>query len=107
LESLLVKITEKLDCNRAVVTRGHLGSLVYADEGSFLAAPVFSREAVDRIGAGDAYFSITSPCVAAQFPSELIGFVGNAVGALAIRIVGNRSSVEPVPLFRYVTTLLK
>jgi len=107
LEGLLIRITEKLDCHRAVVTRGHLGSLVYADGSGFLATPVFSREAVDRIGAGDAYFSITSPCVAAQFPAELIGFIGNAVGALAIRIVGNRSSVEPVPLFRYVTTLLK
>jgi len=107
LEGLLIRITEKLNCHRAVVTRGHLGSLVYADGSGFLATPVFSREAVDRIGAGDAYFSITSPCVAAQFPAELIGFIGNAVGALAIRIVGNRSSVEPVPLFRYVTTLLK
>jgi sugar/nucleoside kinase (ribokinase family) len=107
VEQLLINLTNKLGCHRAVVTRGHLGSLVYANSGGFISAPVFSREAVDRIGAGDAYFSITSPCVAAQFPSDLIGFIGNAVGALAIRIIGNRSSVEPVQLFKYITTLLR
>ena len=107
VEGLLVKITKKLRCHRAVVTRGHLGSLVYVNDGGFSAIPVFSREAVDRIGAGDAYFSITAPCVAADFPAELTGFIGNAVGALAIRIVGNRSAVKPVPLFKYITALLK
>lgn len=107
LENLVVGITQRLDCHRAVITRGHLGSLVYADDNGFFAIPVFSREAVDRIGAGDAYFAITSPCAAAQFPPDLIGFIGNAVGALKIRIVGNRSAVEPVPLFKYITTLLK
>jgi rfaE bifunctional protein nucleotidyltransferase chain/domain len=107
LENLLIGITQRLDCRRAVVTRGHLGSLVYSDDNGFFSTPVFSREAVDRVGAGDAYFAITSPCVAAQFPMDLVGFIGNAAGALKIRIVGNRSPVEPVPLFKYITTLLK
>lgn len=107
LDKLAVGITQRLECHRAVITRGHLGSLVYADDSGFFSVPVFSREAVDRIGAGDAYFAITSPCAAAQFPLDLVGFIGNAVGALKIRIVGNRSSVEPVPLFKYIATLLK
>jgi hypothetical protein len=29
------------------------------------------------------------------------------VGALAVRIVGNRSAVEPVPLYKFITALLK
>jgi len=107
LEDLVCGIASELRCHRAVVTRGHRGSLVYANSGGFLEVPVFSREAVDRIGAGDAYFAVTAPCVAAGFPPELVGFIGNAVGALAIRIVGNRTVVDPVQLSRYVTTLLK
>ncbi|MDP2932324.1 MAG: PfkB family carbohydrate kinase, partial [Chloroflexota bacterium] len=107
VESLLTGVTRQLDCHQAVVTRGHRGSLVYDERNGFLAIPVFSREVVDRVGAGDAYLSITSPCVAAGFPAELVGFIGNTVGALKIRIVGNKSSVEPVPLFKYINTLLK
>lgn len=40
-------------------------------------------------------------------PMELVSFIGNAVGALAVRIVCNRSSVEPVSLFKFITALLK
>jgi sugar/nucleoside kinase (ribokinase family) len=69
--------------------------------------PAFSREVLDSVGAGDAYLAITSLCAAAGFPGELVGFIGNAAGALAIRIIGNKSSVEPVPFFKYITTLLK
>ncbi len=107
VESLITKIITRLKCHQAVVTRGHMGSLVCANGNDFLAIPAFSREVVDRVGAGDAYLSITSLCVAADFPAELIGFIGNAVGALAIRFVGNKSSIEPVPLFKYIRTLLK
>jgi hypothetical protein len=38
---------------------------------------------------------------------NIVGFIGNAVGAIKVLIVGNRSSVEPTPLFKYITTLLK
>jgi sugar/nucleoside kinase (ribokinase family) len=69
--------------------------------------PVFSREVVDRLGAGDAFLAVTAPCVAVGLPMDTVGFVGNAVGALAVQIVGNRSPVEPVALFKYVTALLK
>jgi sugar/nucleoside kinase (ribokinase family) len=69
--------------------------------------PVFSREIVDRVGAGDAYLAVTAPCVAAGYPMDVVGFIGNAVGALAVRIIGNKTAVEPVPLFKFITALLK
>jgi len=105
--SLVARITQELKCRQAVVTRGYRGSLVYADRDGSLEVPAFSREVLDSVGAGDAYLAVTSPGVAAGFPAELTGFIGNAAGALAIRIVGNKSSVEPAPLFKYITALLK
>jgi rfaE bifunctional protein nucleotidyltransferase chain/domain len=107
IEELVSDVTKGLKCHHAVVTRGHKGSLVYFDREGFLAVPVFSRDFVDRVGAGDAYFSITSLCAAKRFPSAVLGFIGNAMGALKIRIVGNKSPVEPVPLYKYINTLLK
>jgi len=50
---------------------------------------------------------VTAPCAAAGYPPEMVGFIGNAVGALAVRIVGNRTPVEPVPLFKFITALLQ
>jgi sugar/nucleoside kinase (ribokinase family) len=44
---------------------------------------------VDSVGAGDAYLAVTSPCAAAHFPPDVIGFIGTAVGGMAIKILDN------------------
>jgi len=107
LEDLVVKIAQKLRCNRIAITQGYRGSLTYAAEDGFFKIPALSDEVIDRVGAGDAYLSVTSPCVADGNPMEMVGFIGNAVGALKVRIVCNKSSVEPTPLFKFITALLK
>lgn len=107
LGELMTHVSRRLGSRRMSITRGHHGSLTYAVEAGFFEVPVFSSKIVDRVGAGDAYLSVTAPCVAKGLPMDLIGFVGNAVGALAVRIVGNRSPVEPVPLYKFITALLK
>ena len=104
---LALKVRGLLGARGISVTRGHLGSLTGGENGSQWDIPVFSREVVDRVGAGDAFLSVTAPCVAAGMPMDVVGFVGNAVGALAVRIVGNRTPVEPVPLYKFITALLK
>jgi len=107
LENLILEISSKLKCGKTIITRGHQGSVTYSKKEGFSRIPVFSKEIVDRIGAGDAYISVTSPCAFNRLPMETVGFIGNAVGAMKVLIIGNRSSVEPVPLFKYITALLK
>ncbi len=107
LEDLIIDTANKLDCKNVVITRGHVGSISYDTDGKFYEIPIFSSNVVDRIGAGDAYLAITSPCVAMGADMELVAFIGNAVGAMAVGIVCNRSSIEPVSLYKYITTLLK
>ncbi|HPJ72272.1 MAG TPA: PfkB family carbohydrate kinase [bacterium] len=107
LEEMMLQVARNLRAGRVTITGGHRGSYGYTADEGFVQVPVFSKEVVDRIGAGDAYLAITSACVAAGFPMDLVGFIGNAVGALAVKIVCNRESVEPVPLYKFITALLK
>lgn len=107
LEDLILKTARKLHSKNITVTRGHLGSLTYSRKDGFFETPIFSKEIVDRVGAGDAFLAVTAPCAAKKVPTDLLGFIGNAVGALAVRIVGNRTPVEPAPLFKFITALLK
>jgi bifunctional ADP-heptose synthase (sugar kinase/adenylyltransferase) len=107
IESLVPKIASQLNCNRIMITRGHRGSMFYAGGNNYYSAPAFSKEIVDRVGAGDAFLSVASLCAVNAFPPDLIPFIGNAVGALAIRIVGNKQSIDPVALSKYINTLLK
>ncbi len=107
LEELILKTSQKMKCSTITVTRGHLGSLSYSKKDGFHHTPIFSKEIVDRVGAGDAYLAITAPLVAQKVRMDLVGFIGNAVGAMAVKIVGNRNAIESVPLLKYITALLK
>jgi rfaE bifunctional protein nucleotidyltransferase chain/domain len=107
MPDIIRRVAKELSARRVTITRGHHGSMTYEEQEGFFEVPVLSREVVDRIGAGDAYLAITAPCAAGGYPAELVGFIGNAVGALAVRIIGNRTAVEPVPLFKFITALLK
>jgi rfaE bifunctional protein nucleotidyltransferase chain/domain len=107
LKTSINTVAEKLGCKFVTATRGHRGSVTYDRQNGFYETPVFSTKIVDRVGAGDAYLSISSLCIAAGFPAQLVGLIGNAVGALAVQVVCNRDSIEPVPLFKFLTTLLK
>lgn len=107
LEPLIERVSKLLKTKMVMITRGHLGSIAHKGEEPFAATPIFSSEIVDRVGAGDAFFALTAPCAAKGYPSDLIGFIGNAVGAMAVRIVCNRSFIEAVPLNRFISTLLK
>jgi rfaE bifunctional protein nucleotidyltransferase chain/domain len=107
LEEIIGRLSKDLSSPRVAITRGHKGCVSFADPDAFFQVPVLSREIVDRIGAGDAYLSVTAPCTAVGYHPEMVGFIGNAVGALAVRIVGNRTAVEPVPLFKFINALLQ
>lgn len=107
LEGLIVKISKELKCDRIVITRGHKGATSYSASEGFTDVPVLSSEVVDRIGAGDAFSSITAPSVLRDFPMDMVGFVGNAVGAMQVLTVGNRTPTDPTQLYKYITTLLK
>lgn len=101
-------LTRRIDCERLIVTHGKHGCLTYnRRQDRMERVPAFTKTVVDTVGAGDAFLSVTSPLVAAGVPLEHVGFVGNAVGAIKVGIVGHRSSVDKPTLVKYLTALLK
>lgn len=107
IKELMLELSQKLRVTNLVVTRGHHGSAALSQNKGFVEVPIFSEKTVDRVGAGDAYFSISSLCAAKRLPLEVICFAGNAAGALAVAIVCNREAVEPVPFLKFINSLLK
>ncbi len=108
LDTAITELLPKtIDCSKMVVTQGKYGCYAYDHDKGITKVPVLNSTIIDTVGAGDAFFSITAPLVATNVPMDLVGFLGNAVGALKVGIVGHRSSVEKVALIKYVTALLK
>jgi len=107
LADIVSDVAERLSCNKVLVTRGRSGCLSYGREEGFFEIPAFTDHFEDRIGAGDAVFSVTSLAVALGAPMAVVGFIGNAVGSQAVRVVGNQSYTQFLPLLRYIEALLK
>ncbi|MFA5935756.1 MAG: PfkB family carbohydrate kinase [Patescibacteria group bacterium] len=106
IEPLLRDVADAVHAKRAIVTRGHKGCLVLDENREEKQIPVLSGKVVDAVGAGDAFLAIAAPCAATGMPMELVGFIGNSVGAQAVTIVGNREAVEPAPLTKAIKTML-
>lgn len=107
LRRIVLDVAKRLNCPRVIVTRGKKGCLCYSQGDGFLEIPAFAGEVIDRMGAGDAFFSLTTLCVAQNAPMELAGFIGNVVGAQAVATVGHRRFIERAPLFKHIESLLK
>jgi len=106
-ELIAGKLRAAVGCDRVIVTHGANGCVAFEPSLGVHRVPAFTRQVVDTVGAGDAFLSVTAPLVAAGAPLDLVGLIGNAVGALKVGIVGHRRSVEKVPLMKFLTALLK
>jgi sugar/nucleoside kinase (ribokinase family) len=95
-------------CPKLIVTQGRHGCITFErDQDAVHTIPAVARKIVDTVGAGDAFLAVTAPLVAAGTPMNLVGFIGNVVGALQVAIVGNRHSIDKAALIKGVTGLLK
>jgi len=101
------KLASQINCDRFIVTKGKQGCLTYDRGGDLHHIPAFTSTVLDTVGAGDAFLSVASPLVAAGVELPVAGFIGNAVGAMKVNIVGHRHSIEKAPLLKYLTALLK
>lgn len=107
IKELVKNISRRLACPTIMVTRGKHGTLLYRDGEGFSECPSFAIRVVDRVGAGDAVLALTSLCAGLRFPADMIGFLGNIIGAQAVAIIGNSASVDRVQLLKSVESILK
>jgi bifunctional ADP-heptose synthase (sugar kinase/adenylyltransferase) len=107
VQLLLEPLAKRLSAGQVTVTLGNRGSSTYRSDGAHVTVPILSRHVIDTVGAGDAYLALSAPCVCVGMPPELVGFIGNAVGGVAVRIVGNKESVGPEALFPFVQSLME
>lgn len=107
VEDVARKIARMVNTEYLVVTLGKRGSIGINRKNEINRTPIFSSKVVDTVGAGDAFFSFTAPCLALKMPLNLASFIGNAVGALAVQIIGNKKPVEKYELLEFIHTILK
>jgi rfaE bifunctional protein nucleotidyltransferase chain/domain len=106
-ESGLKYLAENYQYKNIVVTAGVAGSITYKRGEPIKKVPAFATSIKDRVGAGDSVLAITSLCMIKNYPAEVIGFIGNMVGAQAVNVMGNKTSIEKTSLKKFISHTLK
>lgn len=108
LEDIAEKhLHDVMNPKRIAITHGSEGCVVWDDVNGTARIPPFSSNVIDTMGAGDAFLAITAPLAKAADSMEIVGFVGNAVGALKVAQWGHRQPIEKTALLGYISSLLK
>jgi rfaE bifunctional protein nucleotidyltransferase chain/domain len=105
IESMLEKLREKVKCPKINITLGQRGSHYFSEANSYY-APALAGSVLDTVGAGDAVLAVLSLCAAADFPDEIMPFIGNCAGAIMSNILCNESSVKKTDLLKMIKTAL-
>ena len=97
-----------VQCGNVVVTHGSHGCFAWSSKlGRTVHLPALTKQAVDTVGAGDAFFVVAAPLLAVGASCDLASFVGNVAGAIKVNVVGHRQSIDRLQLQRYLNTLMK
>ena len=107
LKKFIPKLQLDLGSKSVLVTLGADGLDLYVGQNDPVHAPALTSFVRDRVGAGDAVLSATALLTKVQAPPEVIGLIGNLIGAWAISFVGNEKSLERGTLIKQIVSTLK
>ncbi|MDP2924956.1 MAG: PfkB family carbohydrate kinase [Nanoarchaeota archaeon] len=100
------KLSEKLNLHMINVTLGKSGNIYY-HKGEHYHVPAFTESPIDTVGAGDEVLALTSLLSYKNAHPQAISFLGNCIGALAVKIMGNKSQVSLTELKKFVSYIMR
>jgi rfaE bifunctional protein nucleotidyltransferase chain/domain len=105
----LSKETSKLlNAEYISVTQGPLGLYTYCSNANkSFRVPALSSTVIDRVGAGDAFLSISAISLGSKLNAEVSIFLGAVAAAMDVQIKGNESTINNADLIKYISALLK
>lgn len=107
IRQLMEELMEEIDCSTLIVTCGRKGCCVLDREDGFVKIPSLTTHTIDRVGAGDALLSVSAMAANLKCGAELVGFLGNVYGALAVATIGNEKAISRDSARKFITSLLK
>ena len=88
------------------VTLGVKGSVLIDKKQKKIYSPSFFKKTVDTVGAGDAYFAVTSALINLKIDHLLTSFIGNVYAGLHSLQIGNKKFVNKEELLNSIYTIL-
>ena len=108
IKKLMSDVANNLNAKFISTTMGTKGVLMLNSRKNYFShTPALSSRVIDRVGAGDAYLSLSSIALAGGLEFDIANFLGGVAAAMDVQIVCNKDSVHKINLIKYVTSILK
>ncbi|NGX34823.1 MAG: Bifunctional protein HldE [Candidatus Anoxychlamydiales bacterium] len=108
LEEVTKKIATQMKCNNVCVTLGVKGSYCFSSIDNISEiVPAFATNTVDRVGAGDSFFSLAALCMAKGYSSILSTFIGSIAAAIDVNIIGNKEHIKKEGFLKFLVRMLR
>lgn len=85
-----------------IITRGKNGAVMIDKGNKIINIPAFANSSVDKIGAGDSLFAVSSIALSAGIDGFLSLFLGSLSAAESVRFPGNKYSINQNIIERYI-----
>ncbi|MFZ5354276.1 MAG: PfkB family carbohydrate kinase [Bacillota bacterium] len=105
--ALISKLRKYFKSSIGWLTLGSLGAVSSTKSGATIASPALTITVQDTIGAGDAFYAVSSLCAKAELPADVATFLSNIAGAIEANVLGNSKPVSKSDLLKFASTLLK
>lgn len=108
LEILLKQIVKRTDYKTIVVTMGIKGSIsINKKDNKIIKTPSFSKNVVDKVGAGDSMLAIMSLAFKNKIPEDISMLFGALAGSFNVKSLANSNSLSKNELLRTLEYSLK
>lgn len=109
LQSVLDLVVRARETKATIFLCGNGGSASNAMHlaNDIVSCPAFSPKVVDRVGAGDSVFAMTSILHLVDADPEVIALMGNLSGAVAVSHLGNQKHLTRATVSKSLKSLLK
>ncbi|MBW2993161.1 hypothetical protein KY317_01140, partial [Candidatus Woesearchaeota archaeon] len=105
LVEILKKLKEKTKFKNILLTRGGEGCSYITNSGNVYSGISLTNNIRDVVGAGDAVFAVTSLLNYNKIDGELLIFLANCVGGMAVGIIGNKKNINKSTLMKFIKEL--
>ena len=107
IERLAANISQLLLCDNICITEGVKGVFCSSKRKVNVRIPALVSNTIDRLGAGDSFFSLAAMCCAKRYPISLAGFFGSIASALNVQIIGNKEPIKKISFNKFLIRLMK
>ena len=102
-----INLKKKKKIKNIVVTKGRSGAYMINQSNKYFSSPSFTKNIVDKIGAGDCLFAFITTLLGSGMREELSLFISSIAAGKNVEAIGNSNLVKKKDLLKSIQYMLK